>query len=404
MNTTTQRISLTYSVGLTLFAGLPLFTLPPLGLDIFLPSVHQIGEFFGSHDIPTLAISVYMLFLGLGQLFWGGMADTLGKKNIALIGLVIFTLSSYMISISTPDESLQFLLFRALQSFGGSAGFTAIFAIVRTRFDGDTLNRAYSYLNGILALVPVSAPLVGAYVVENNAWFTLFTVMAVLGGVSLIWILLSLPNDKLEVEAKSERSEKEDIVRRYLSVVVNARFRTYLFFALIAQSLFIYILTVAPMYLMGKLGTSQVAFGQMFMIIALVFMSGSFLSPKLSSILSTKALIALSLSLIVLGGVVMFALSHILAWYSLVFPLVIVATGCTILMSSSPAKALADFKESAGIASGLYTATTFGAGALLATLFATFADSTNLAQVATVYTLTSLFALVIFAVNKTVGK
>ncbi|WED23801.1 MFS transporter [Vibrio sp. JC009] len=404
MNTTTQRISLTYGVGLTLLAGFPLFTLPPLGLDIFLPSVHQIGEFFGSHEVPTLAISVYMLFLGLGQLFWGGMADALGKKNIALIGLVIFTISSYMISILTQDESLQFLLLRALQSFGGSAGFTAIFAIVRTRFDGEILNKAYSYLNGILALVPVSAPLVGAYIAEHNAWFTLFTVMAVLGGISFIWIMLSLPNDRSGLEVKSEQSNREDIFHRYLSVIVNTRFRTYLFFALIAQSLFIYILTVAPMYLMGKLGTSQVAFGQMFMIIALVFMSGSFLSPKLSVLLSTKALIALSLSLIVLGGVVMFSLSNILAWYSLILPLVIVATGCTILMSSSPAKALADFKESAGIASGLYTATTFGAGALLATLFAMLADSTDLTQVALVYTLSGLFALAIFALNKTVRR
>ena len=279
MNTATQSATSKYSVGLTLLAGLPLFTLLPLGLDIFLPAVYQIGEFFSNQGVPSLAISVYMLFWGLGQLFWGGMADTIGKKNIALIGLLLFALSSYLISGVSANETTQFLAYRALQSFGGSACFTAIFAIIRMRFEGVTLNKAYSYLNGILAFVPVSAPLVGAYIIENNEWFTLFTVMATLGAISMVWIVLTLPNDRTK-GAVSQCEIDGSLIKRHVSVLANTRFRTYLFFALVAQSLFIYLLTVAPMYLMGKLQVSQVAFGQMFMVIAVVFMVGSFLSSK----------------------------------------------------------------------------------------------------------------------------
>ncbi|GAM56444.1 hypothetical protein JCM19231_2590 [Vibrio ishigakensis] len=57
------------SVSLTLLVGLPLFTLLPLGLDIFLPAVYDIGAFFGNTDVPSFAISIYMLFWGVGQLF-----------------------------------------------------------------------------------------------------------------------------------------------------------------------------------------------------------------------------------------------------------------------------------------------------------------------------------------------
>ena len=403
MNTATQSATSKYSVGLTLLAGLPLFTLLPLGLDIFLPAVYQIGEFFSNQGVPSLAISVYMLFWGLGQLFWGGMADTIGKKNIALIGLLLFALSSYLISGVSANETTQFFAYRALQSFGGSACFTAIFAIIRMRFEGETLNKAYSYLNGILAFVPVSAPLAGAYIIENNEWFTLFTIMATLGAISMVWIVLTLPNDKAK-GADSQSAISGSLIKRYVSVLANTRFRTYLFFALVAQSLFIYLLTVAPMYLMGKLQVSQVAFGQMFMVIAVVFMVGSFLSPKVNALMSIKSLIALSLTLIVAGGALMFAMSGVDAWYSLIGPMVIIAIGCTILLSSSPANALAEFKENAGIASGLYTATTFGAGALISALFTKLIDNTDLTQVSLVYALFAAFALVVFSLNKTVKQ
>ena len=403
MNTATQSATSKYSVGLTLLAGLPLFTLLPLGLDIFLPAVYQIGEFFSNQGVPSLAISVYMLFWGLGQLFWGGMADTIGKKNIALIGLLLFALSSYLISGVSANETTQFLAYRALQSFGGSACFTAIFAIIRMRFEGETLNKAYSYLNGILAFVPVSAPLAGAYIIENNEWFTLFTIMATLGAISMVWIVLTLPNDRTKGTV-SQSEISGSLIKRYVSVLANTRFRTYLFFALVAQSLFIYLLTVAPMYLMGKLQVSQVAFGQMFMVIAIVFMVGSFLSPKVNALMSVKSLIALSLTLIVAGGALMFAMSGVDAWYSLIGPMVIIAIGCTILLSSSPANALAEFKENAGIASGLYTATTFGAGALISALFTKLIDNTDLTQVSLVYALFSAFALVVFSLNKTVKQ
>ncbi len=347
---------------------------------------------------------IYMLFWGLGQLFWGGMADTIGKKNIALIGLALFAISSYMISIINSDQAMQFLAFRALQSFAGSACFTAIFALIRMRFEGATLNKAYSYLNGILAFVPVSAPLAGAYVVETNSWFTLFTIMSVLGVVSIAWIALILPNDKQEQASKvmiAQESSKS-LMSRYATVIANTRFKTFLFFALVAQSLFIYLLTVAPMYLMGKLEVSQVEFGQMFMVIAMVFMVGSFLSPAINARLSIKSVVALSLGLIVAGGAMMFAMSGIAAWYSLIGPMVIIAIGCTMLLSSCPANALADFKENAGVASGLYTATTFGAGALISALFTKLIDSIDLSQVSLVYALFALFALVIFSFNKTV--
>lgn len=393
-----------HSVGMTLLAGLPLFTLLPLGLDFFLPAMYQIGEYFDNQSVPPFAISIYMLFWGIGQLFWGGVADNLGKKRIAIIGLLIFTFASFMISIAEPSNAFSFLLFRALQSFGGSACFTAIFALIRTRFDGDELNKSYSYLNGILAFIPVSAPLVGAYILENNPWLYLFVLMTILGLISIVWIALSLPADRNREENSDQSVPSTSTLQRYWSVLKNTRFRSYLFFAATGQMLFIYYLTVAPTYLIGKLGTSQVAFGKMFMIIAVVFMVVSFAAPRLNKYLSIRSIIYVAFSLIVVGGGAMYAMSETYTWYAFIGPMTPIAVGCTILLSCSPANALADFKHISGVASGLYTSFTFGMGSLVSSVFVNLIDSADLARVSLVYVVCAMFALVLLSFNATISR
>jgi len=393
-----------YSVGMTLLAGLPLFTLLPLGLDFFLPAMYQIGEYFNSQTVPPMAISLYMLFWGVGQLFWGGVADRFGKKNIALVGLLFYTLASYMISVSQPESPALFLGFRALQSFSGSACYTAIFALIRTRFEGDDLNKSYSYLNGILAFIPVSSPLVGAYILENNPWLYLFSLMAILGAISLIWIAFSIPTEHKAESGSTGTEAEQPILKRYWTVAANVRFRSYLFFAVTGQMLFIYYLTVAPTYLIGKLGISQVDFGKMFMIIAIVFMVISFVAPKLGKWLSIKAIIGMALLLCATGGLIMFALSETNTWYAFILPMVLIAIGCTILLSCCPANALVDFRHIAGVASGLYTSATFGLGSLISAVFINLLDSADLSRVSMVYTLCAAFALVVLVCNKTIGQ
>jgi len=401
MNVVTAERPIKYTVGGTLLAGLPLYTLLSVGLDSFLPAVFQIGEFFDNHSLPILAVNIYMLFWGIGQLFWGGIIEKIGMKPVALFGIILYTFSSFLISTVDQNQPTTFILFRALQSLGGSGCYTAIFALIRVRFDGDDLHRSYSYLNGIIGFIPVSAPLIGAYILESNPWLYLFTIMAVMGLISLAWVALTIPADKRKVDASEKPASREPVIKQYWSVISNTKFRSYLSFALVGHMLFIYYLSVAPTYLIGELGVSQIDFGKMFMIIAVIFMSVSFIAPKLGAKLGIQKTIGFALLLCTVGGILMLVLSGIQAWYMYIVPMAIIAIGNTLLCSCSPASALADFKETAGVASGIYTALTFGAAAVIATVLTNLIDSTNLSHVSWVYIATSVLALVAYSVNKT---
>ena len=393
-----------YTVGGTLLAGLPLYTLLSIGLDAFLPASLEIGEYFSNPAVPILAVNIYMLFWGLGQLVWGGVIERLGVKPVALIGIVLYTASSFVITLLEQGDAGEFILLRALQSLGGSGSYTAIFALIRMRFDGRDLNRSYSYLNGILGFIPVSAPLIGAYVLETSPWLYLFTLMFAMGLVSLIWVVLFIPSRDSGSSTTDRNENQGSLMSQYYTVMTNLNFRTYMMFALVGYMLFIYYLSVAPNYLIGRLGHSQIEFGQMFMIIAVIFMSVSFLAPKVSERFGVKNTIGIALVLCLIGGVMMLAFSQADQWYTYILSMSVIAVGNTLLCSCSPAKALDDFKQLAGVASGLYTAGTFGLSAVMATLLASFIDSAQLSTVAWVYILTSVIALIGFRYNKTIRQ
>ncbi|WP_417324951.1 multidrug effflux MFS transporter [Halarcobacter sp.] len=397
------------SIFMTLFLALPLFTLLPMGIDLFLPALNDIQSFFlGDNSVAKFAISIYLLFWGIGQMFWGRISDIIGRRNVALIGLVVFSIASYLISKITQDSPTQFLAYRALQSFGGSACFAAIFAIIRDTFDGVKLGRAYSYLNGSLAIIPVSAPLIGAFILETNSWQYVFTLFSIIGLCSIVWTYL-FTAETLVKSKKDDILEKQSTLEAYKSVVTNKNFVLYLSLTLVGFLGFMFFLTIAPLYLIGYLGVSKVSFGWMFMLIAFVFMIGSFTVPLVVEKIGIKNTVSIGILFYTFGGVLIFALSSFGIWQTYVLPMAIIAVGCTIFVSACPAFALEDFKENAGTASGLFSALNFGLSSMGATYLATVINLSSARDISLIYIIIGTLVILTYSSysfykNKNIAK
>jgi len=370
-----------YSVAATLIAGLPLFTLLPLGQDFFLPGVFNIGKYFGNQNVGSLAITVYMMCWGVGQVIWGGIVDSIGKKISAIIGLLLFAAGSYLAAISAADQDVQFLLGRAIQSLGGAGCFTAIFAIVRSRFEGSQLNRGYSYLYGVMGFVPVASPVVGGFLLQNNDWQFLFEIMTWLGAISVVWVSLSLPKESTK-STDGDNQVKSSALRAYAIVLKDKVFLNYLTIAVLVQTLFLYYLSYGPVYFIGQLGMDELGFGQQFTIVASVFLLMSFLAPQIIERCSTHALLKLAMMLMMSGTILMYLLADVDAWYAVTAPMIIMTVGITLVMTSCPGRALENLKDQAGVASGLYSAAQFGLSAAIAGVLFTLFDSADLHVVA----------------------
>ncbi len=80
----------TSHLGLIFILGL-LAMLMPLSIDMYLPAMPVIAAQFG---VPAgsaqMTLSTYILGFALGQLFYGPMADSLGRKPVILGGTLVF--------------------------------------------------------------------------------------------------------------------------------------------------------------------------------------------------------------------------------------------------------------------------------------------------------------------------
>ena len=164
-----------------------------LAIDIMLPALPAIGDAVG---IPTendrqWVITAFMLSFGLGQILYGPLSDRFGRKPILLIGLVIYTVFGALATFAFSFETL--IIARIGQGLGAGATRVLAVSIVRDRFAGRQMARVMSLVFIVFLAIPVIAPSVGTAILFIAPWRWIFGLLAVFGGVLLVWSVLRLP-------------------------------------------------------------------------------------------------------------------------------------------------------------------------------------------------------------------
>lgn len=171
---------------ITLMAAL--MSMVALSIDAILPALHKISidiGFTNSNDAQLLITSIF-LGLGFGQLIFGPLSDSIGRKPSIYIGFVIFVIASF---ICVSANSLETIIFgRVLQGIGLSAPRTISIAMVRDSFSGDYMAKIMSFITVIFILIPVIAPAIGKILLENFGWKFIFESQLVYGILIITWL------------------------------------------------------------------------------------------------------------------------------------------------------------------------------------------------------------------------
>lgn len=250
-----QRKPLPFGEFVTLMAIMT--SLVALTIDAMLPALPEIGHDLGVVNANDNQHVISALFVGLafGQLVFGPLSDSIGRKPAIYIGFTICAAGCVLSMVSTSFAVM--LAGRALQGFGAACARTVCTALIRDMYEGRAMARVLSFTMAIFILVPTIAPAIGQGILLIADWRAIFGVFLFLVGSSGIWFALRQP-ETLTPERRSPFAFSTIIGSLYL-VLSN---RTSLGYTIAAG--FIFGILIAYLNLAQQVLQVQYGLGKLF--------------------------------------------------------------------------------------------------------------------------------------------
>ena len=164
-----------------------LMSIVALSIDAVLPALPEIGFHLSTENPNDNQKLITMIFLGLGigQMLFGPLSDSFGRKPIVYAGFFVFIIAS-LICLTT--KSFEMMIFgRVLQGIGLSAPRTMSIAMVRDSYSGDYMAKILSIVVMAFILVPVIAPTLGQFLLHSYNWKSIFVFTLIFGILVMLW-------------------------------------------------------------------------------------------------------------------------------------------------------------------------------------------------------------------------
>ena len=147
-----------------------LMSIVAVSIDALLPALPEIGNSLNVVNSNDNQLLVTMIFLGLGfgQLIFGPLSDSFGRKRTVFIGFILFIVATI---ICVTTESFEMMIFgRILQGIGLSSPRTMAISMVRDSYEGNYMAKVMSIIVMVFILVPVVAPSLGQFILNYYDW------------------------------------------------------------------------------------------------------------------------------------------------------------------------------------------------------------------------------------------
>lgn len=170
-----------------------LMALNAIAIDAMIPALEDIASHLGvvEENRRQLVLIAYTLGFGVGQLFWGPLADRFGRKPMLTIGIAIYVVFAFVCSFAPTFELL--ILARAFQGAAAAASRVIVLAMVRDLFEGEAMARVMSLVAMVFMVVPVMAPSIGQLILTVGPWQSIFWALGLYGLVVGTWAFMRIP-------------------------------------------------------------------------------------------------------------------------------------------------------------------------------------------------------------------
>ncbi|MCG6200798.1 multidrug effflux MFS transporter [Psychromonas antarctica] len=341
--------------------------LSPLAIDVYLPSMPMMAtEFNVSPSEMQTTLVLFLFAMGIGQILIGPLADRFGRRPIAISGIVLYTLSSLLGAMALEFEVLQ--IARVLQGIAACATSIVVFSAVRDSFNRQQSAHYYSYLNGVICVIPALAPTLGGLLALQFGWRSTFVFMALFAVLVLLLVLYRLPETRPE---NTDSSGRLYHWQRFKPVLRDAHFIFYAFICMAGMASILTYVSYAPDWLIRHLGVSELGFSALFGLNAVVNIAACFCAPLLIKRFGNRPTVIIALSSLLASALLQLAAQQwgantgLPAAFAFMLPMMLLCIGFALLLGPATSMALSAFGERAGTASAMLGCIQMSGAALL---------------------------------------
>ncbi|VVM63912.1 MFS transporter [Pseudomonas fluorescens] len=272
--------------------------LAQLGMSIYLPALPEMARYLSAEASQvSWGLAVYLIGMALPMLFWGSLAQRIGRKPVLLAALGIYGLGNLALPLGQTLES--FLFFRLVQGIGASGISVMARVLIRDSFRGDLLAKALSWLSISFVVALGIGQYLGSIIQVTLGWPAIFYL---LGSVSL---LLAMVVARVTFPVRVEDTVQSSAWSSYWRIL---RDRAFLLPALtggLGYGVIIAFNTAGPLILQGPFNWSAVEYGLLGWPISAGYFLGALAVNGLVLRTGQRRLMTAGVGLVLAGSAVM---------------------------------------------------------------------------------------------------
>jgi len=285
-----------------------LMSLVALSIDAMLPALGEIGRDLGVERANDVQLVVTLIFVGIavGQLAYGPLSDSAGRKPALLAGLGLFMIGCLF---SLFSQSFPMMLTgRLLQGLGAAGPRIVTIAVIRDQYEGRLMARVMSLAMAIFIIVPIIAPTMGQGILLVADWRAIFGAFLAIAVATALWFTIRQP-ETLPVDRRVPFTLSR-ISSGFREVLTTRAALGYAVAAGLASGPFLAYLSTAPQMLQVQYGLGK-SFPLYFALLAIALGAASLSNAKLVMRYGMKALARRALAMMGLLSVGFFVVAYL---------------------------------------------------------------------------------------------
>lgn len=376
-----------------LIFGIPF--LMGLGVDLYVPSLPKISEYFNTPSIFVQStISLYMLGYGIGQLFLGVLSDSYGRKKLLIFSGLVFTTVSFL---SITSNSIFILnMYRFIQGLGIAGLAVVARAMIVDVYKGKFFSKAIIYFGLSWSLGPIIGPFIGGYLQTMFNWKASFYLFGIYGLIIFLLASIKLP----ETNKSLTNFEYKIFYKNIKKICLCPSFILITIIGGIGYGMIVVFNTVGPFLIESTLKYSAFEYGKIALLLGIAYFIGSLFNRYLIS--KNKIMNVMLFGIV---GTFIVSLLMMLSFFFIGVNLIVIIISiwvvicfCGLIVPCSLSKTMEIFPNLAGTSSSIFGTLSAIVVSLITLISGNFKVQNQL-TLSEIYILIITIAIILYSLN-----